>query len=87
MGKTPAPKGVIKDTIQIRLPVESIEKIDSLINDGKYSSRSDFINQLVIKELSNSNELLLERMDDPEVKKKIQQICKETFAQVFTDKH
>lgn len=84
MGIEGAPKGVIKEPVQIRLPVETIEKIDDLIRSGKYSSRSDFIHQLVIKELSHSNAALIEKMDDPEVKAKIQEICKEIFTNVFS---
>ena len=84
MGNEPAPKGITKESIQIRLPVDSIEKIDELIRQGKYRSRSDFIHQLVIKELSFNNAALLEKMDDPEVKAKIQEICKEIFSSVFS---
>lgn len=84
MGMEPAPKGISKESIQIRLPVESIEKIDDLIRQGKYSSRSDFIHQLVIKELTYSNAAILEKMEDPQVKAKIQEICKEIFTSVFT---
>jgi len=71
MGTEGAPKGAIKEPVQIRLPVETIEKIDELIRSGKYSSRSDFIYQIVIKELSYSNQSLIEKMDDPKVKEKI----------------
>jgi Arc/MetJ-type ribon-helix-helix transcriptional regulator len=79
-----APKGVDKEPVQIRLPVETVEKIDDLIRQGKYSSRSDFVYQLVIRELSSNNAALIEKMDDPEVKAKIQEICKEIFSNVFS---
>jgi Arc/MetJ-type ribon-helix-helix transcriptional regulator len=35
--------------VQIRLPVESINKIDSYVREGKYSSRADFIRQKTIQ--------------------------------------
>ncbi len=78
-----APKGIVQEPVQIRLPVDVIDKIDDLVKQGKYSTRSDFIKQLVIRELNSGNAFLLEKMDDPEVKAKIQEICKETFAAVF----
>lgn len=79
-----APRGVVQEPVQIRLPVDTIEKIDELVKQGKYSTRSDFIKQLIIRELNSGNAFLLEKMDEPEVREKIQEICKEVFASIFT---
>jgi Arc/MetJ-type ribon-helix-helix transcriptional regulator len=35
--------------VQIRLPLESINKIDIYVKEGKYSSRADFIRQKTIQ--------------------------------------
>ena len=35
--------------VQIRLPLESINKIDTYVKEGKYSSRADFIRQKTIQ--------------------------------------
>ena len=83
MASDGAPRSGVQEPVQIRLPVDTIEKIDDLIRTGKYNSRSDFIKHLVIRELSSNNAYLLEKMDDPEVKEKIQDICREIFADVF----
>jgi Arc/MetJ-type ribon-helix-helix transcriptional regulator len=35
--------------VQIRLPLETINKIDTYVKEGKYSSRADFIRQKTIQ--------------------------------------
>jgi Arc/MetJ-type ribon-helix-helix transcriptional regulator len=35
--------------VQIRLPLECINKIDTFVKEGKYSSRADFIRQKTVQ--------------------------------------
>lgn len=79
-----APRSGVKEPVQIRLPSEVVEEIDELIRTGQFSSRSDFIYRLVINYMDAGHEEMIDRLNDPTIRAKIQEICKETFKDLFS---
>ena len=64
--------------VQIRVPVGMIEQIDDLINEKKFSSRSEFFKRLAAEYFGEErSENFVEKLKDPEVRKEIRQILKE----------
>jgi len=64
--------------VQVRVPVGILDKIDKLIEENKFASRSEFFKRVAVEYLSGTNPTsLMDSLRDPEVRKEIREIVKE----------
>jgi metal-responsive CopG/Arc/MetJ family transcriptional regulator len=64
--------------VQVRVPVGILDKIDKLVKEKQFSSRSEFFKRIAVEYIAGNNHSnFREILKDPEIRKEIRDIVKE----------